>query len=914
VEDAIKGTAPGKAPGLDGIPGELFKQYRPVLAPILAQLYTAIGTLKECPPGFLDGVVIPVLKPGMLAVIVDSYRPLQLLSYDYRILAKLLANRLLQVAGGIIDPAQCAFLKNRQIGDSIRLLQMLPPLLLAENRTAIAAFLDFRKAYDTVSREFLYVVAETLGLGAGFVSWMKVLLTNTYSCAVVNGFQSPFYDCSAGVRQGCPLAPLLYLLAGQALLCHLKERGIGIDVAGARLVAAQYADDAEPLLPDEEAATPFKAAMDTFEQASGQQMQPRKTHLLPLGRDVQEEAPVAGLQVVSTAKSLGVLFGSRGLSGVDWEDRMQGVKDKLQKISRLPGLSAFGRAFAANGYALSKILYHAQYAGSLPQAHAEKLSKWTAALIDKGLGPEDDLRRAPGFPTACMAAHPRDGGLGLLPVQAHLFSRLACEGVQILIGRADKPWIAAGRALLQHYVPSVPGGDWWGLALCDKPYLFPEPGKRPLPQPLRAMALGLHALPPLEFVGDQAEEPGEWCWHIPLWSNPVLVERQSWEWFGQHRDVGVGLEFVFPGLVGLPELQTVGQAVHLSRSLEGLSRPGGDVAMQDEAYRWTLWGPVLQQRSQYAVRQDALAAIRRLMDAIPPQWKAAANAVAVAGMSTLRSPRVTAASMAAARARVCAVLGWHTRDGTVVRMGSLTVALATRIQSLDSLLAIEGRHADFSIKIQALDAGLLPGRPPPPVRTVLRRWWRLKVPNVYKEAAWRLTLNAFPTAARMHGSAVQGCAACGAPNPDFGHHFWLCPVALAVRQELEGQLRAAGPPMLAADSSISCAALWMGVKPHPGLLCIVWDMVCLAAVHAMNVGRCTAWAVSHAENGAALPYLVVERIASRAAIVAMWDVLADFAATAVIPPAGRGYRLTQQPFLAWHAVVTRGNGLRVIRR
>jgi hypothetical protein len=188
VEDAIKGTAPGKAPGLDGIPGELYKQYRPVLAPILAQLYSAIGTLKECPPGFLDGVVIPVLKPGLLAILVDSYRPIQLLSYDYRLLAKLLANRLLTVAGGIIDPAQCAFLKNRQIGDSIRLLQMLPPLLVAENRTAIAAFLDFRKAYDTVSREFLYAVAETLGLGDGFVGWMKVVLTNTYSCSAVNGF------------------------------------------------------------------------------------------------------------------------------------------------------------------------------------------------------------------------------------------------------------------------------------------------------------------------------------------------------------------------------------------------------------------------------------------------------------------------------------------------------------------------------------------------------------------------------------------------------------------------------------------------------------------------------------------------------------------------------------------------------
>ena len=143
---------------------------------------------------------------------------------------------------------------------------------------------------------------------------------------------------------------------------------------------------------------------------------------------------------------------------------------------------------------------------------------------------------------------------------------------------------------------------------------------------------------------------------------------------------------------------------------------------------------MLQQRSQYAGRQDALAAIRRLMDAIPSQWKEAADAVAVAGLSTLRSPQVTTASMAAARARVCARLGWHTRDGTVVRMESLTVALATRLQCLDSLLASEDRHGNFSVKVQALDAGLPPGRPLPPARKVLRRWWRLRVPNVYKEA------------------------------------------------------------------------------------------------------------------------------------------------------------------------------------
>jgi hypothetical protein len=116
VAAAIKGIAPGKAPGLNGIPGELFRQYRAQMAPLLAQLYSAIGGTGACPADFLHGVVVPVLKPGGIATDVDSYRPLQLLDYDYRLLAKVLANQLLQVAGDIIDPAQCPFFSSARLG------------------------------------------------------------------------------------------------------------------------------------------------------------------------------------------------------------------------------------------------------------------------------------------------------------------------------------------------------------------------------------------------------------------------------------------------------------------------------------------------------------------------------------------------------------------------------------------------------------------------------------------------------------------------------------------------------------------------------------------------------------------------------------------------------------------------------
>jgi hypothetical protein len=193
------------------------------------------------------------------------------------------------------------------------------------------------------------------------------------------------------------------------------------------------------------------------------------------------------------------------------------------------------------------------------------------------------------------------------------------------------------------------------------------------------------------------------------------------------------------------------------------------------------------------------------------------------------------------------------------------------------------------------------------------------VPNTYKEAAWRLFLNGFPTAAGMHNQQHSPCEACGVLGPDVGHHFWSCPIAVAVRSEIEGQLRAhqvGGQPMLPVDGSVLCSALWLGVKPYPDLHRMVWDMVCLAAVHAMDVGRCVAWSITHPKDQAVapLPLLAVERVAGRAAIAAFWDVLGDFAATAILPRTARTVRLTQQPFLSWSVVLVHGSGLRVVRR
>jgi hypothetical protein len=205
------------------------------------------------PAGFLDGHVKPLHKQAD-ATDVSNYRPITLLNTDYRVLARVLASRLGRGLATVVGPEQSAFLPGRGIGDNIHMLQLLPAALASQQGqpglpdAGAVAFLDFAKAYDTVDRQFLYDMLQAVG-GQDIIPWVRVLLTHTCAAAVVNGVTSRRAEWFAGVRQGCPLSPVLYLLVPWALSCWLRAQpSIGLHVGGALHQCAQYADDVQVLL------------------------------------------------------------------------------------------------------------------------------------------------------------------------------------------------------------------------------------------------------------------------------------------------------------------------------------------------------------------------------------------------------------------------------------------------------------------------------------------------------------------------------------------------------------------------------------------------------------------------------------------------------------------------------------------
>ena len=134
------------------------------------------------------------------------------------------------------------------MGDNISMLQLLPDALQCmppngSRSHCMIAFLDFAKAYDTVSRPFLKAVMTQMGVGVGFLNWTDLFLAPSPTRAMVNGFLSQTGSFRGGVRQGCPLSPSVYLFIGQALSWWLSSSRLGITFLDRRYVSCQVADD-----------------------------------------------------------------------------------------------------------------------------------------------------------------------------------------------------------------------------------------------------------------------------------------------------------------------------------------------------------------------------------------------------------------------------------------------------------------------------------------------------------------------------------------------------------------------------------------------------------------------------------------------------------------------------------------------
>jgi hypothetical protein len=844
VSRALRGARAGTSPGADGIPVELYRKYGAVFTPLLARLFTAAGTLRSLPAGFHFGVITVLNKPGDPTQ-ASNYRPITLLNTDYRLLAKALANRLAAHLPSIIAPAQTAFLPGRRIGENVLFLQLIPHLLARGggggqgSRTACVVFCDFKKAYDTVDRTFLLQVMERLGVGEGLLRWTTLLLSNTRASALVNGHLSSPVPFQAGVRQGCPLAPFLYLFIGQALHCHLLARGFGIKIGTQLMLGSWFADDVEVLLKSLDEVPNFEEAMGVFKSASNQELSEEKTVILPIGADPGQEPPaMAGsLRVVQTAKALGITFGRYTQKPVvDWPTLVKQVDGCFTRLARMK-LSAFGRGFGSAAYGVSQLLYQAEFTGLPPPDVTSWLNTKTANLVDRGKAPSESGGFA-GVAGHLLAGPPATGGFGALPWVQHIQARHALCGQRLLRPQPTTaplpPWVFVAKALLLLATGNCGALSFLGWASGPRP-----PAVLGLPDPLLRMLDGLGAL------GRPNITAGPWCAAIPLFNNPFLAPVVEGD---------LPLEAAFWD-VRWSNVQTMGQ-LHAALAAIACSpqqyRDGG--VCQQTFGNDARWLATTQQHAQHR--------LEALQGRLPAAWVAAVAAAAA------QAPEAAADMETVLGANV----SWQLGD-TTSTLDGLTVKLATALHPAQAGWRTE-REARFS----AFAALATQGSGPPAaaaagaaeVLVLLGRLWRLKWDNHPREVFWRLSLDGLPTATRMGNRLDMGCA-CGFAVPDRKHCYWDCPIAQAVVHSLRSAL---SPGVGSPQPTLATADIWLA-RPPAGIHAGIWDLVCLAAVAAMDSGRRSAVRCMLPPDPQPASAALTLR-AGRGAAARFWDLLADF--------------------------------------
>ena len=194
-----------------------------MFAPILTNVFNhwlAQGAI----PGSITKGVITLLKKGGRHVRedLDDYRPITLLNTELKILARVLANRLQLVISDLIGPEQNYAVKGRSIRDNLHLVRQILEGMKDDTKAALIN-LDQSKAFDRVDHRFLAVVLETAGFQPEFRKWVSILYHNPQAVVQVNGRCAGAFAIERSVRQGCPLSPLLYVLALEPLLRRLVQ-------------------------------------------------------------------------------------------------------------------------------------------------------------------------------------------------------------------------------------------------------------------------------------------------------------------------------------------------------------------------------------------------------------------------------------------------------------------------------------------------------------------------------------------------------------------------------------------------------------------------------------------------------------------------------------------------------------------
>ena len=235
----------GKAHGTDLVQMELIKLAPESTLKVLFCIMQVVFRSAVFPRGWTSNFLKAIYKKDS-ADDPDNYRGLAIAPAISKLYCMILLHRLetYMVENKILSPNQIGFQRGYRTSDHIYLLKTLVTKVLRKKKKVYAAFIDFKKAYDTVDRSILLKSLHNNGVQGPLLKNLKAMYENvSYAIKLSNGVMDPIAS-NLGLKQGCPLSPLLFNIYINDLGTYLKDNGPGnLNVNGTNVNHFLYADD-----------------------------------------------------------------------------------------------------------------------------------------------------------------------------------------------------------------------------------------------------------------------------------------------------------------------------------------------------------------------------------------------------------------------------------------------------------------------------------------------------------------------------------------------------------------------------------------------------------------------------------------------------------------------------------------------
>ncbi|KAL0298111.1 UNVERIFIED_CONTAM: putative ribonuclease H protein [Sesamum angustifolium] len=446
-----------KAPGPDGYSSGFYKAAWPVIGEeiikAILEFFTTGRLLKQ-----VNTTILALIPKVRAPSTVSDFRPISCCNVLYKVITKIIVQRLRLVLDKLISPSQNAFVPGRSIGDNILLAQ---ELFAGYNRQGLpmrcALKVDLRKAYDTVEWDFLSAVLQMFGFSGTFIGWVEECVTTPMFSVCINGNPHGFFKGSRGLRQGDPMSPFLFVLIMEVLqlmLLQLIDQNEGFSFhwrcKELGLFQLCFADDLLLFCKADVASVRvFRHGLAEFAKLSGLHANPQKSQLI-LSRsahDVREQL-LAALHFQEGHLPLSRIKGWESIQ-LSFAGRLQLIKSVLMSLNLLGnGLHFTERGHQRGGKKMRTFLWKGNSAVGYPKVAWSVVCK---PIEEGGQGIRDIL------------------ALNKALMSRHLWNVIQNNQSSIWV-----KWIAHTRLHKSVWTVDVKGGSWgWRKILRLRSALLP---------------------------------------------------------------------------------------------------------------------------------------------------------------------------------------------------------------------------------------------------------------------------------------------------------------------------------------------------------------------------------------------------------------------------------------------------------